>query len=169
MDWLLITLRLVHVGLGAFWVGAMLLNVIFLMPAIRDAGPAGGAVMAGLQRRRMMVWLPIIALLTILSGYGLIESVWGGPAYMFTTPSHVTFTMGAVAAIIAFLLGIGVLRPAMMRSMRLMGEMEGVPEAERAARMAEVTKLRARGTVAANGIAVLLVIALGAMAIGRYV
>jgi hypothetical protein len=168
MDWVLILLRLVHIGLGTVWVGMMLFNVVFLMPSLREAGPAGGAVMAGLQRRRMMTILPLIALVTILSGFWLVERVWGGMSNLTATRTGLAFTAGAVCAVIAFLLGILVMRPAMMRSARLMNEMGSVPESERAARMATLAKLRTRGAATANVVAVLLVLALGAMAVARY-
>ena len=50
MDWLVILLRLIHIVLGAAWVGMMVMNVVFLTPTLRDAGPAAGPVMAGPRR-----------------------------------------------------------------------------------------------------------------------
>ena len=38
MDPLLILLRLLHVGLGALWVGMAVFTTVFMTPAIQDAG-----------------------------------------------------------------------------------------------------------------------------------
>jgi len=35
-------LRLIHIGAGAFWVGAVFLNVLFLQPTAMALGPEGG-------------------------------------------------------------------------------------------------------------------------------
>ena len=45
----MIVLRLVHVLGGIIWVGSMTYMTFFLMPAIADAGPAGGRDRDGVQ------------------------------------------------------------------------------------------------------------------------
>ena len=69
MDPLLVMLRLLHVGLGVFWAGTIFFIVLYLEPSVRAAGPAGGAVMQGLQERRLMTVLPVVALLTLVTGF----------------------------------------------------------------------------------------------------
>jgi hypothetical protein len=54
MSLLVITLRLLHIVLGAFWVGTLIFFALFLIPSVRDAGPDGAKVMAALQRRRFL-------------------------------------------------------------------------------------------------------------------
>ena len=47
MNWLMLVLRLIHVGGGALWVGMMFFITFYLTPAIAEAGPAeGGKLMA---------------------------------------------------------------------------------------------------------------------------
>ena len=58
MDLLLLTARLLHVVLGVFWAGALIFTAVFLLPSIRDAGPDGAKVAAGLMRRRFLDVLP---------------------------------------------------------------------------------------------------------------
>lgn len=101
---LVIALRLVHIVLGALWVGMMAFTVFFLTPAIRDAGPEGGKVMA---------------------------------------------------ALIAFILGIVVVRPAMVR-------------ANASSDPVEIQRLRARGAAVGRVVALLLILAAAAMAVARY-
>lgn len=57
----LIVLRLVHVLGGIFWVGSGLFMVFFLVPAMGTVGPTAGQVMGGLQQRRLITVVPVIA------------------------------------------------------------------------------------------------------------
>ena len=77
MDPLLIVLRVVHVVGGVFWGGAILFVVHFLEPAVRDAGPDGAKVMQALQKRRYLDVMPVVAALTVVSGYWLYWRVFG--------------------------------------------------------------------------------------------
>ena len=44
-------LILIHVVFGIFWAGGAIVLGLFVVPAVLDAGPAGGAVMAGVVKR----------------------------------------------------------------------------------------------------------------------
>jgi uncharacterized membrane protein len=156
MDWLLLVLRLVHVGGGAIWVGMMVFLVFFLTPAIAEAGPQeGGKLMAALQRRRIMVIMPVLALLTIGSGLWLMQRVYGGMGNLAGSRMGMALNAGAAAAIVAFLIGIIFMRPAMMRATVTTDP-------------AEAQRLRARGAGLGRWVARLLLFALGAMAVARY-
>lgn len=156
MDWLTLTLRLLHVMGGAVWVGMMVFNVFFLGPAFAEAGPAGAAVGAALQKRRVMVVTPVIALLTILSGIGLMERVYGGMGALAATRGGMVLIIGAVVTIVAFLFGIVVMRPVMMRAMVTTDPAEG-------------QRLRARAAVMGQAVGYALLFVLAAMAVARYV
>ena len=120
MSYLVLAARILHVGCGAFWAGSMIFVAAFLVPALGEAGPDGAKVMGGLARRNFMVVVPIMAILTILSGFYLYWYVSAGfaPAYMGSMPGKV-YGFGAVAALAAFGIGIGVVRPSMTRAMAL--------------------------------------------------
>ena len=170
MDVLLILMRLLHVGLGIFWVGAMTFNVIFLTPAIQEAGPDGAKVAAGLMRRRFMDVMPAVAILTILSGLWLYWRMSGGfqPAYLHSAVGG-TFAAGGILAIIAFLAGVMVMRPAMLKAVALGQSVAQASPPEREAIMAQVQRLRMKGVKTGKLIVVLLGLAVAAMAVGRYV
>jgi len=155
MNWLLLVLRLVHVGGGALWVGMMAFMTFFLSPALAEVGPEGGKLMAALQRRRIMVIMPVIALLTIGSGFWLMARMYGGPGNLAASRMGVALNVGAAAAIVAFLIGIIFMRPAMMRAMVTTDP-------------AEAQRLRARGAMLGRLVARLLFLALAAMAVARY-
>ena len=167
----IIVLRLVHVLGGLFWVGSGLFSALYLMPSMAEAGPAAGAVMAGLQRRRLFVVLPIVALLTILSGVRLMWIMSGGfaPAY-FTSGRGATFAAAAAAAIVAFLLGITFVRPIGVR-MGAVGEaLRQASDGEEKARLtSEMSRLQQRAAVMNRINGILLILAAAGMAVGRFV
>ena len=169
MDLLLIILRLVHIVLGAFWVGTMIFNAFFLMPSMLEAGPDGMKVAAGLAKRRFLDVLPPVAGLTILSGLWLYwkASLGFQPAYMGSAVG-MTYGLGAVAALIAFGLGIAIMRPSMLNAAALSQAAASAAPDDRAAKLAEASALRLRGAQTAKVVAVVLIIAVAAMAVGRY-
>jgi uncharacterized membrane protein len=170
MDPLLLTLRLIHILAGTLWVGIAVFNPFFLMPALQEAGPEGGKVMTILQRRGLMTLLPLLAVLTILSGLGLFWRVSGAVTEYFRSPTAHTLSLGAVCAIVAFLIGMIVTRPAMLRAGTAMQSLApSTPPEERARVMAEVQRLRIRGAKSAQVVAMLLLLAAGLMGVARYV
>ena len=170
MDAGMITARLIHVVGGALWVGAMVFVTAFLAPAIRDAGPDGAKVMGGIARRRFMQIVPAVAILTLLSGIYLYWRVSAGFDYNYlkSGPGH-AYAMGGILAIVAFVIGLTITRPAMMKSMSLAQSAASASPEERDAMMAQAQALRARSAKAGVIVAWLLVMAVIAMAVGRYV
>ena len=73
----MIVLRFAHVFFGALWVGMMAFQMFFLGPALEEAGPAAGSVMAGLMKRRIPVIMPLIALIALVSGMWLFMRLSG--------------------------------------------------------------------------------------------
>lgn len=156
MDWLMIVLRLIHVGGGAMWVGMVAFMTFYLTPAMAEAGPAeSGKLMAALQKQRIMIVMPVIALLTIGSGIWMMMRLYGGPGNIAASRMGMALNLGATATIVAFLIGIIFMRPLMMRAMT-------------ATDPAEAQKLRARGAMLGRVVAWLLMFALAAMAVARY-
>jgi len=170
MHALLLTTRLFHVLFGAFWAGTLIFNALFLVPAIRDAGPDGAKVIAGLMRRRFLDVMPVVALLTILSGLWLYWHVSGGfqAAYMGSSIG-MTYGAGGLASVVAFGIGAFVMRPAMLRAAALTQAAAQAAPAEREAQPAAAQALRMRGVVTGRVVAALLALAVAAMAVARYV
>lgn len=164
----LIILRLLHIGLGAFWVGAVLFNALYLSPALRAAGPAAaGAVMGNMIRRRFMVVMPVVAMLTILSGLRLLMIASGGDAHWFQHRVGHTYSVAGALAIIAFLVGILIVRPTMTRA-GTMAQSATSDGTTREALAAEMARLQSRAVRANNVVAVLLLLATAGMAVARY-
>jgi len=167
----LLVLRIIHVLGGIFWVGSGLFTSFFLIPALGRLGPAGaGPVMGALQQRRLFTVLPVVAVLTILSGVRLLQIASGGfAAAYFDSRTGQTFLWSGVAAVIAFLLSLLVARPAAVRIGQLSASLATMPEAERSARSTEIERLRRRSSVSSTIATILLVGAAIGMAVARYV
>jgi uncharacterized membrane protein len=166
---LTIVLRFAHVFCGALWVGMMAFQIIFLTPTLTEMGPDAGKVMAGLMKRRVPVIMPILALIAIVSGMWLFQRMSGGnmPALMATAMGK-GFATGGAIALLAFLIGVVVMRPLMMKSMNLMAQITSAPPQQRSAMQAEIQTLRARATVLGNIVTGMLLITLALMAVARY-
>ena len=170
MDAGIIIARIVHVLAGILWVGTMVFLFFFLGPAVGDVGPDGGKVMGALMRRKFMVYVPVVAILSVLSGFYLYWRASSGfnPVYMGSGPG-MTYGIGATAAILAFIVGLSVSRPAMAKVMQLSQRMATADPSERAGITETIQKLTARSASAGRIVVTLLLIAAGAMAVGRYV
>ena len=171
MDILVVVLRLVHIVGGCLWVGFAVFVAFYLAPAVQDAGPDGGKVMGALQRRGILTVLPLLAALTLLSGIWLFWRVSGGQVHAFMASGvGMTLGLGALSAIVAYVLGMTIMRPSMMKAMAAMQSMANAstPE-ERESLMQTGARYRARGAVAGRVVAVLLILATAAMAVARYI
>ena len=170
MDALMIVMRLLHVVLGVFWAGALFFMAWFLIPSVGEAGPDGAKVVQALQRRGIMTVLPIAAITTILSGLVLMWRVSAGfqPEWS-RSPTGMALGIGAVAAIVGFGIGLGVMRPAQMKAGALAETLATLTDpGARGTRMAEIQALRLRSGKAARWVAALLVISVATMAVARY-
>jgi uncharacterized membrane protein len=165
----LLTLRVIHILSGIFWVGSMMFTTFFLAPTLRSAPALAGQVMAGLQKRRLFLVLPIVALLTIASGARLlwITSAGFSDSY-FSTPTGRTINAAATAATIAFLLAMLVSRPGFVRVGRLGASLATADEAAKQRITAETQKVSRRVGIANIFVVVLLLFAAAGMATARY-
>ena len=171
MNLLLILGRILHIVLGAVWVGFAVFVPFYLMPALQDVGPEGSKVMAALQRRGLITMLPIIALITLLSGIFLFwrVSLGFGAAYMGSRMG-IALSIGGLAGIVGYAIGMTVVRPSMLRAATLSEGLGAITsDSERAAQLAAIGALRVRGAVGGKLTAILLLIAVTAMAVARYV
>ncbi len=167
---MMIFLRLVHIILGVFWAGTLFFVVLFLGPSVRAVGPDGARVMQALQRRQFMNVMPVVAALTILSGLILYWRLSGGlAAGWVTSPFGLSLTVGGVASILAFAIGVFGMRAATLRASRLGAALASTPQGEeRETSQAEIQRLRLRAATSARWVAGLLVIAVATMAVARY-
>src|SRR5919106_6420000 len=141
MDWWLIVLRIVHVGAAMSWFGGAIIGSFFLNPTAQVLGPAGQPFMDYLMRkRRMDIFFPIVAALTILSGAALYWRNSGGLqwAWISSAPG-LAYTTGGLAAIVALVAGMVLIGPSTAEQTAVQTELaasDGAPTEAQRARLA---------------------------------
>lgn len=169
MNVVTIALRLVHIFCGVFWAGTIFFMVSFLQPAVRAAGPAGGQFMQRLAATRFLTIVPVLAVLTIVSGLLLIwrDSV-GGSAEWMGSPAGITLSVGGTAAIVAFVIGFFVMRRATLQVLAIAQAVQAGGGPASPEQQAEIQALQRRARSSALWVAHLLAVAVIAMAVARY-
>ncbi|MBL0940322.1 MAG: hypothetical protein IBJ03_15615 [Gemmatimonadaceae bacterium] len=169
----ILLLRLVHILSATFWLGAGLLSSLFLMPTLAAAGPSGGAVLQGLRTRGLMTWMPIAAILTLVTGSRLWWVMAAGqPAVYLASPMGRTLAWSGAAALLGFALAMLVGRPSQVQAAQIgarLGEVGAMLSAsERDSLTRRVAILRRRGGQASFAAVVLLTLSAAGMAVARY-
>lgn len=168
---MLILLRLIHISLGVFWVGAAVTNTLFLIPAIRAAGPAGGPVMQQLtQKLKMPIFIIAAGVLTVLSGIGLYwyDSAGFTNAFM-RSGGGMTFGIGGAIAIVTLLIGIVAVAPAAKRAAAIGGQVAASGKPPSPEQAAEMQRLQARLGMLSTLATAMLAVTTIAMAVARYI
>lgn len=168
MDIYMISLRLLHIFAGIFWVGTAFFFVLFLEPTITTAGPAGGTVMGRLTLTRFPMVMAVSSIVTVVVGVLMyLKDSSGLQVNWIAAPSGVAITIGSLAGILAFLLGAIVQMPASARMAALQKEIQAAGGPPTPSQMAELHVLLDRISNASRWGAVLMVIAVIGMAIAR--
>lgn len=164
---LMMVLRLLHIGAGVFWVGSVFFLNFFAIPALQAAGADGprftGLLMRGGRVQRALIHSGLVTIVSGLVIYWRFIAETEG-AWARSTPA-MGYGVGAIAAIIAFLIGITVNAPAARRLQAIGAAPGGAPSAEQ---QAEAARIRARMASASRITLVLLVAAVISMSVSRY-
>ena len=164
-----IVLRLLHILGGVFWVGAAWMIAGFLYPTANASAPEGPKFLQRLFQSRLPAVVSAAAGLNILAGLLLYWRDSGGLRLdWITTRAGLAFTVGAVAAIVAFVIGIAVTKPAADRMGALGKEIQAAGKPPTPEQAAEMQRLGKRTFDAATWVAMLLAIALITMSVARY-
>lgn len=136
-------LRLLHLAFGVFWSGGTVLMGFWVIPAIVEAGPAGGPVMKGMVvDRKLPQVMTVAGLLTVLTGLRLYQLRF--TAAWLTTPEGLTLSLAGLLAIGGLGIGLFVQRPTAGKLAGLTARIAaagGPPTAEQAQ---EITVLRGK-------------------------
>ncbi len=159
-------LRVVHIAFGAFWIGGTISAGFFLLPALKADGALGGQFAAQLlARTRLIAAIAAAGAVAIISGGALYRILWAGSG--FDGPAR-WYALGGHFAILAFLLTGAVVLPAAHKLRRLDPTVAlGSPLI--AGQNAQVPRLMNRITRVTQVSALLLILTVAFMAIGRYV
>ncbi len=157
--------RVVHVVSASIWIGAAFFAGWFLMPAIRDTGPDGGKVMMAVQKRGWVAAVPIIATLTVLTGFWLYRPYMGAEGN-----AAKILGFGGVVALVAYVCGAGVVSPSMAKANKLAPQAAAMPDGPaRTAAMAQIAALRQRALTFARIVSILVILSATLMTIAAYV
>ena len=170
----MILLRFFHIVSGVLWVGGVAMTAVFLLPALRGAGPGGRAVLRELlTRTRFAPYFPVLGGLTVLSGIWMFwqdgTKTQGGFAAFSSSPMGITLSIGALAGLVALIMGGAVIGRAVAEVAKILGAIDssgGESSSEQGTRMALLQGKIAWGS---RIVLPLLIIAATAMAVARYV
>lgn len=169
-QFLIVTLRIVHILTGSLWVGGVFIAAVFLMPSMAAAGPAGGVVMKEIVGvRRYPLFMMSFMIITVLSGLGLMWwSSAGFSAQWMASPFGRTLSVGAAFTIIGAVFGVVVSKPSAERLQKIGAEVQASGGPPSAAQAAEMQMLQRKMLSATRVVAALLLLAAAAMASARY-
>jgi len=164
---LIAILRLIHIVLGAIWVGGAVVTAFYILPTARALGPAGAQFTGALvQRARLPLALVIMGSIAILAGIALYAILYaGGPM----SSTSVVLGIGGAIAIVVLVIGIVVTKPAADKLVALGQAIAGQGSPPTPAQTEERNRLASRLRTAAIVNAVLLLVAIACMAVARYV
>jgi len=167
---LFLSMRVVHVLLAGIWIGATVFTSMLLMPAIEDAGPAGGQIMMSLDRKGIATFFAVMGGVTTLTGIYLYWHFTGGfDPEISRSHAGMAFGIGGVAGLLAVILGGAVVARTSKKVVALIGQITKAPDAQKAALLLEAAGLRERMKTFGMVVLLLQVVALVLMAIGHYI
>lgn len=165
-----LSMRVLHVLLAAVWIGATVFMSVLLMPAINEAGPAGGQVMIGLNKKGVTPFFAALGGLTVLTGIYLFWRFTGGfDPEISKTHAGMAFGIGGVCGILATIIGGAIVGRSSKKVVELMEEAGKAEAGRRGAIMQEVGALKQRLTTFGAVVLFLQVVALVLMAVGHYI
>lgn len=166
---LIIILRLLHVVVGALWVGAGIMMAFFILPTVRATGAVGSQFAGALmQQSRLAAWLAAAAVITILSGAALYGMFYADLPWDSFGP-HIAYGIGGLLALIVFALGALVSGRTARRLAALGKAIAAQGSPPKPAQAAERDRLSVRITTVSFINAALLLLSIALMAVGRYV
>ncbi|MEW6085196.1 MAG: hypothetical protein AB1607_11435 [Chloroflexota bacterium] len=166
MDYLFLTLRIVHILAGLFWVGGTLMMTFFIAPTVGALGEAGPRFVAHLVRNlKFTTRMSIAAGLTALAGiwlYWIDSNGFEAPWMMSSVGTG--FGIGSAFGAIGFIFGILIGRTT-NALVQLGGQIQGKPTPEQ---FAQLQLLQRRQAAYSKITAVSLILAVIFMAAARF-
>jgi uncharacterized membrane protein len=167
---LLIVLRLVHVVAGILWGGAAVYYLFFVKPSVKAIGAVGPQFMQNLmERRKLPIFMMSTSLLTVLAGGILFWFSSGGfTAAWITSGPGIGFTIGSLAALVAFLVGTFGIGPTSAQIGALGGQIAASGNGPTPQQAVKMQTLEKRLSFVEQIDFIMLVIAMLTMATARY-
>jgi ribose/xylose/arabinose/galactoside ABC-type transport system permease subunit len=165
-----IIFRFIHVVSAILWVGFAFAVFVFVEPTVAAFGPEGGRFMGYMvEKRKVPQVITSLSGLTVLGGVVLyLKASSGLDGDWIASGPGIGFTIGAIAGIVAFVMGLVAIKPTVDRMSALGAEIQsagGPPRPEQAATMDRLTE---RFKALGKADLVLILIAAATMATARY-
>ena len=107
----MISLRIIHIFSGVFWVGVSIFNISFLQPAIQSTGSEGQTVMQHLTRHtRFTATVYTAANLTLLSGLAMYWILFQFRLSALSSGYGLVLSIGSLAGIVAWVIAMFFIR-----------------------------------------------------------
>ena len=166
----IIILRIIHITCAVLWAGGIFMQALFIIPAIYASGPEGGKVMGKIAATNGYPTVMTLAgTLTVVGGLLLYWQDSNGFSYYYLASGQgMALGTGGILAIIAYIIGISIVRPGVLRMGKLAGEIGAAGGKPTDAQAAEIGKLRTKIFSNTKIMAWLLLVTVLMMATGRY-
>jgi hypothetical protein len=166
-----LSIRALHVAVAATWIGSTLFQSMLLMPAVEDAGAAGGRVMDSVHRRGLHIYMMSLGISTVVTGLYLLWRFTGGfDRAVIVTHAGIAFATGGAAGVTAGLIGGGVVGRSAAAVIRVMAAAAGLEDgADKRALISQAVTLKQRIKVGTRFALAMQGTALVLMAVGHYV
>jgi len=166
--YVILILRVLHIGSGIMWVGSAALYLLLLIPAARSSQSAGKKFMQTLGPK-FGAMMGVATTTTVLSGALLYARfTTGGFSFILNTGTGLTFTVGAIAALGSYVLGVGYFGKVQAKIGKLGVELESAQSAPNPTQLTEMNRLQSSLMKAYQFDLVLLTVAMLSMAAARY-
>jgi hypothetical protein len=165
LPWL--SLRVLHLVLGTFWVGTDAFLTFLLIPRLRVLGPNIERSVMGVLMHALPPVLMVSSLLTAATGIWMVTTLQGwDPGSLLANGWGLCMLVGLIGTFVSRVIGMGLLPPITIRYQTLIRRIEAQPAT--AEETSELQRLADRTTMLARINSVLLIIVVIAMAVARY-
>jgi uncharacterized membrane protein len=170
MNYLMISMRIIHIFAGVFWAGTSFFMISFVSPTVIATGAEGQKFMQQLAfRTRFTTAMMGVAILSVLSGLIMYWQIFDFRLSALSNGYGLMLTLGAIAGFIGFLTGY-FLQNRTTRKMKALSDSiaasGGPPTPEQQAEMKSLSETVSSGSQITS---VLLALSLLGMSIAQYV
>jgi hypothetical protein len=166
----LVILRILHIACGVMWAGTAFIMAFYIFPAVNKSGPDGPKMMQAISgTNKFPLMLMIVSTLTLLSGFLLMWQLSAGfNGAWFLSKYGMSLAIGGGAALIAFLQGFAINRPALLRMQAIGAAVAAAGKGPSEQERVELLSIRSRIYFSSLLIAGWLLVAVVTMAGARY-
>ncbi len=166
----LLVLRFIHIVASVCWAGGGFIFFLFIEPTAKALEPSGRQfVQFMVTKRRFSIFMVVSSTLTVLSGALLIWQRAGGnwQDYISTGPG-LMFTLGSIAGILVYFVGMFGVNPRAIKLSKLGAEIQAAGGPPTPAQGAQLHKLDREMSTLSLVDFLLVALSLGLMASARY-